>query len=337
MLGEIKMLVNQKKLSIAIPSYNRCKYLDLLLASILKQYNDCASLVEIIVSDNASTDATPQVVAKYIEFGLAIKYIRNVENLGPDRNIAQCFSLATGEYVWIMGDDDYFLDQALVTVLGVINKTQSDPIGIIHVSATSKSLVPKEINLIKLEQSISRDDFVKKINVFLTFISGNIVNKNIFINNCDLELINQYLDTNLVQLSWTYQIIIHSINFAIIETPLIFAQAENSGGYNIFNVFAVSQSKIAQIELKNYPKYIKLIEKGTMLKCFPVWIHLYLCNRLTSFEKTEQDIFQVLQSAYGKYFEFWVLIYPMKFMPVFIRRVFKKLVVLFWNFSLWIR
>ena len=76
------MLANQKKLSIAIPSYNRCKYLDLLLASILKQYNDCASLVEIIVSDNASTDATPQIVAKYIEFGLAIKYVRNVEVQG---------------------------------------------------------------------------------------------------------------------------------------------------------------------------------------------------------------------------------------------------------------
>ena len=331
------MLECQKKLSIAIPTYNRSWYLERLLASILSQYCGCADLIEIIVSDNASTDATSEVVESYIKNGLAIKYLRNFKNLGPDENIAQCFKLASAEYVWIMGDDDYFLNDAILIILEVIERYTFNPLGVIHVNSTSELVIPQVKRPLNIQYGLNRDDFVKNINVFLTFISGNIVNKNIFLKNCNPVLINNYLGTNLVQLSWTYQIIINSVNFIIINTPLIFAQIENSGGYNIFRVFAINQSKIAKIELNMFPQYIRMIEKGTMLKCFPIWIHLYLDNRLNSFEAVENDIFQILKKAYGVYIEFWFLIYPMKFMPSPIRRVFKKLVVSFWKFSLWAR
>ncbi len=328
------MQQNKKILSIAIPTYNRSHYLELLLASILRQYDSCASLIEIIISDNASTDTTNLVVNKYIEYGLEIQYVRNSNNLGADRNIAQAFMLSSCEYVWVMGDDDYFLDKAIITVLDLIQNNSKTPLGIIYLNATSDKVdINSQVGEIEFQQNISRDEFVKKINVFLTFISGNVVNKKIFLNNYNIESINQYMDTNLVQLGWIYRIIINSNNFAIIDTKLLFAQADNSGGYNIFNVFAVHQSKIARAELNKFPKYIAWIEKGTMLKCFPVWIYLHLCEGLTTFDKYEVDIFQVLQRSYGKYYEYWIFIYPMKFMPNVIRRIFKKIVVSFWNFS----
>jgi glycosyltransferase involved in cell wall biosynthesis len=92
-------------LSFTIPTCNRAKYLDQLLGALLKQLHG-ESRVELIVSDNASTDNTPAVVEAYRQQGLPIRYLRNQANHGPDFNILQCYEQAAGRYVWIFGDDD---------------------------------------------------------------------------------------------------------------------------------------------------------------------------------------------------------------------------------------
>ena len=50
-----------KLLSICIPTYNRAQFLPALLESIITQINGHEDKVEIIVSDNASTDNTKQI------------------------------------------------------------------------------------------------------------------------------------------------------------------------------------------------------------------------------------------------------------------------------------
>ena len=89
-------------LSICIPTYNRVRYLKELLPSILDQAD--AEGVEVVVSDNASTDDT----AEYLR---TIKHPRlrwwtNDVNIGGDRNFLKCVAEARGAYVWLFGDDD---------------------------------------------------------------------------------------------------------------------------------------------------------------------------------------------------------------------------------------
>jgi len=62
--------------------------------------------VEIIVSDNNSSDATLQVMKNY-EGNPNIRYIRNSLNIGPVANYNQCLNLANGKYFMILGDDDW--------------------------------------------------------------------------------------------------------------------------------------------------------------------------------------------------------------------------------------
>jgi glycosyltransferase involved in cell wall biosynthesis len=53
------------KLSIAIPTYNGAKYIREALDSIIAQLDDIDEEPEIVISDNASTDETLEVIREY--------------------------------------------------------------------------------------------------------------------------------------------------------------------------------------------------------------------------------------------------------------------------------
>ncbi|MFD1905113.1 glycosyltransferase family 2 protein [Paenibacillus rhizoplanae] len=83
-------------LSICIPTYNRAIYLDFCLSCIFSQLQD-DSLVEVIVCDNASTDATPQVIARYASRYPCLKAFRNSTNIGGRPQYISCSSTGKGQ------------------------------------------------------------------------------------------------------------------------------------------------------------------------------------------------------------------------------------------------
>lgn len=102
------------RLSICIPTYNRRAMLQELLESIVAQASDG---VEIVISDNASTDGTDAMVREYQERFANIVYVRSPENLGADRNYLSSVKAARGEYCWLMGSDDVLAPDAVARVL----------------------------------------------------------------------------------------------------------------------------------------------------------------------------------------------------------------------------
>jgi hypothetical protein len=88
------------RFTIGIPTYNRADFLDRSLQLACNQtWND----VEVLVSDNASTDNTPEVVRSY---GERVRYQRNSENIGMWANLIRVAEMATGEYFSWLQDDD---------------------------------------------------------------------------------------------------------------------------------------------------------------------------------------------------------------------------------------
>jgi len=83
-------------LSLCIPTYNRASLLEPMLQSLCRQCAAFGERVEIVVSDNASTDATPAVVATASAIH-PIRYFRNDENVGS-RNFVLAVEQASGEY-----------------------------------------------------------------------------------------------------------------------------------------------------------------------------------------------------------------------------------------------
>jgi abequosyltransferase len=109
-------------LSVCIPTYNRAEFLRQALASILAQTDGTvADELEIVVSDNASSDDTDQVVAQLRKnTSLKINYFRNERNVGFDRNCLTAVERASGRYCWLLGDDDLLAAGALATLLQTI-------------------------------------------------------------------------------------------------------------------------------------------------------------------------------------------------------------------------
>lgn len=91
------------RVSIGLPVFNGENYLPEALDSLVSQtFSD----VEIIVSDNASTDGTEDICRSYAARDRRIRYFRNEENLGAARNFNRVFELASGEYFkWASHDD----------------------------------------------------------------------------------------------------------------------------------------------------------------------------------------------------------------------------------------
>ncbi|MEI6970258.1 MAG: glycosyltransferase family 2 protein [bacterium] len=97
--------MNTPALSICIMTYNRAKTLRETLESILPQVCEHPE-VEVVISDNASTDNTAVVCREFQSRFPVIRYLPNPENLNVDGNILACVEKARGRYVSFFSDDD---------------------------------------------------------------------------------------------------------------------------------------------------------------------------------------------------------------------------------------
>lgn len=115
-------MVDRPILSICIPTWNRAKYLKECLDSIVSQKWFNQQDVEIVISDNASTDNTKELVARYKEQYPNIVYHRNDENIWWLKNVLALPAHVHWEYMWLLSDDDMMSDIAIDTTLDVIKQ-----------------------------------------------------------------------------------------------------------------------------------------------------------------------------------------------------------------------
>ncbi len=155
---------NLPKVSIIIPTYNRAKYLTKAIESALMQ--DYPNL-EVIISDNNSTDETPEIVKKYFNDS-RFKYFRNDENIGMVRNWRKSvFEYSTGDWFMILSDDDYLIDNSYVSKALKLASKDKD---ITLIYANGYILHEEKGILEKLELPFKEVEYGKE--VFLTFHRG---------------------------------------------------------------------------------------------------------------------------------------------------------------------
>lgn len=99
-------------LAITIPTYNRAEVLNKNLGLILSQIGDLP--VRVYVSDNCSTDHTRAVCLAWAATHPQLIYSCNRENIGFDRNILKLLDWAQGDYLWLLGDDDFPTEGAII-------------------------------------------------------------------------------------------------------------------------------------------------------------------------------------------------------------------------------
>lgn len=307
---------NEPKLAILIPTYNRAECLDLCLSSIERQFNDeMFGKIEVIVSDNASTDDTSKVLNKY-EHLPYLSILKSEMNLGPDANFVKLVNASTAKFLWLFGDDEAFLDSSLEKILSILNKYPEA--GLFHLTAVGHTAL-KEFNF-KLkhpnpELLIFNDAniFLDKINYNISFISSHIFNKHLL---NDSITVNDFLGTNLIQQLYYFQTALIG-KYNIFINDYYFSQLlNNTGGYNLFRVFAENQNKIFNFfEIKGLKKKtIYSINKKMLSNFFPYFI---LQTKLRALESKIilQSPFRILFKTYWEYPSFWIFCFPILVTP----------------------
>ena len=297
-------------LTIAIPTYNRAIFLQECLLSLRKNNIDVTQ-VEILLIDNHSDDNTEDIV-KELQKDMSIKYIKNNTNIGPDENFKKCLRVASSKYVWIFGDDDLFMPNAINTILDILIKYQD--VGLIHLRA--KNFTDQREHG-KIEQIIdyavfeSDIEFIKQVHTNITFLSANIVNKESIFDNINLDEIP---NNNLGQVYWSLVATIKSDKNIFISSKLIGARQYNSGNYNFCEVFGNNFMEILYIIDKKFQikKLIRIFKRRLLIVYFPANI----ARLRTGVSKVEyKNCFNIFYKNFHKNIYFWIFTFPALVLP----------------------
>ena len=108
------------RLTIAIPTVNRADLLDRAIKSALAQTSPD---IEIIVSDNGSTDETPAVIERYVKQGLPnLRTLRHSATMPVARHSELILEQVRGELLLALSDDDFLEPEFAAEVLAAFDR-----------------------------------------------------------------------------------------------------------------------------------------------------------------------------------------------------------------------
>ncbi|MEC4727736.1 glycosyltransferase [Shewanella sp. D64] len=326
----------QIKLTIAIPTYNGGGTIAKLLNSIFVQDFD-SSRVEVLISDNASTDNVESVVADFKQ----VNYFKNESNVGADRNIAMCIERAQGTYVWVIGDDDVLANKSLSKALKVIDGNQDLSAIYINFSlyncSEQRYLKEKWLDIDTDRCFDDPSEFLKHVGIAPNYLSATIHNKNLFLNGGYKE----FFGTNWVQFGCLLNYI-HLGNTYVIAEPLVINEGESIEGEGNVNgraIHILCNLKQVVIELSQVHYQKNAINYAAKQ------VDKMLTRKITSAKrlglKVDFKTITRLVHYFGGTIKFWLFQLPLLLLPrvfhVMLHSVYKteKVNKLYWNTKKW--
>ena len=262
--------LNSPLLTIAIPTWNRAAFLALNLKRLSQEGRNLWGQIEVLVSDNGSSDHTPQVVSQAIAVGMPVRYIKNSENRGSDANIAQCFNLASGKYVLIMGDEDLFVDGALNILL---KRLEPESCGVVCLRPYGFEVdFNREFPGARGREHVFRDPgaFLATIGPLMTLISSCAISKQL-LPSVDAR---DFCGDNLVQVHLVLRAALAAKENIFLDRYLIACKRNNSGGYDFSKVFVTNLCAVLDSckPLGLSKSAIMAIERRLMLSYYPFYL-----------------------------------------------------------------
>lgn len=285
-------LINSKLLSICIPTYNRCDILDVTLHKLFSNPDFDNDSIEVIVSDNCSTDNTRKIVSKYP----FVKYYCNEKNTSFF-NLTTVLSYATGTYIRLFNDTFSFKPNALLTLLTRIRIYEND-----------------DDNLFFYPNFIHNQNTIKKVNSISSFFYECSYNTTwtatIGFWKKDFDKIedkNRYASLHLPQLEWMYRIVKNGKRTIIYFEDLFEVSIPNKkGGYNVFKTFVTDYLGIIKQEKLSFFTYE--IEKYRLCRYFIYpWLITLFVNDKESFSFDTSGVFKIIFKKYW----YEIYLYPM--------------------------
>jgi len=106
--------------SVIIPVFNQEKYIAKAIDSVLQQ--NFPYKIELIISDDGSTDNSIKIAESYLPFIIILKKPKNVFSHGASSTRNRGINVATQPYICFLDSDDFFLQNHISNLLSILEK-----------------------------------------------------------------------------------------------------------------------------------------------------------------------------------------------------------------------
>ena len=176
----IKKNLKKPLLTICIPTYNRGRFVEAQIQTIIPHIlNKNDFDVDLVIINNKSTDDTKKRLDKYKHDNLTIIH-RTVHYDTAEENMIRSVSYINGEYVWFLGDDDTLSLSSISFVLSMLKSKKYDCFifnsTTVSPQGATQLLQPMPMNGLIYEGNIG--NIVESIGLIYTFAGlSNIIQK----------------------------------------------------------------------------------------------------------------------------------------------------------------
>ena len=168
-------------ISICIPTYNRAERLEQSLKSTIGVIEKIPEFC-LCISDNASSDNTCDKINEFKKIYPNIEVNKNEVNLGFKKNFINVLSMANSKYCWLMGDDDYLVDDGTREVARYVADSDNT-YDLIIVNGFSGSKPVEQ----KTKIFTDRNDVLFYLGAHMSWISSIIFSRSFLIKHNILE------------------------------------------------------------------------------------------------------------------------------------------------------
>lgn len=227
--------MNKRLLSIAIPTWNRATYLDNALSYLLPQVNRFSREIEIIISDNCSTDNTKEIIKKYVTRYPDIDFVEfyQSENTGYYGNFKKCRELSSGKWFWLLSDNDFVNDNLISFIISTIKSRNNSTALFLKdwINLANKISITSNYKAV----NVSKQELVEKGGYKLTLVSSIV-----FLNTKthDTDIFEKLKYNSFIGFAFFLSSLQGATQATIIESPSLLIK-ESLKSFNVFTSFAI--------------------------------------------------------------------------------------------------
>lgn len=166
------------RLSICIATLNRAAFIQETLDTILPQLT---TETELVVLDGASSDGTQAILERACTVSQRVIYRREATNCGVDQDYDKAVAHASGDYCWLMTDDDLLVPGAIERVLQALH---DDPDLVVANACIEDKMLSVVLKAAQIPLDGDREfppgaseDLFRLAGSYLSFIGGVVVRR----------------------------------------------------------------------------------------------------------------------------------------------------------------
>ena len=303
-----------------------------LLESIAQQITP---EVEVVISDDASTDDTADVIESFRPRLPQLTYEKVDSALRYDRNLLRAVALARGEFCWLFGDDDRLEPSALAAVLSALKEDRALT-GLTTGRISYDSALTDRLPVRALKQQETKlfcdagETFLRLLDR-LGFLSCQVVQRRIWNEIVRQENLEPYF-TGYVQLYVIARILVHAPRWQFLSTECVAFRADND------SFRALGQLGRLTMDVCGYEKIMGDVfgrdsrlyhEAMAEISRTHARHHIVTAKRAGAPASFFREALALCVKHYGRYASFWLHTFPVLIMPrsimLFLRRCYQRL------------